>query len=139
MIRQLLLAVVAVLGFGIVGCSAPPDPVANDDIPVSINIPKDGVTLRELGLTNAPEGVSIPRGTTTTEKIDQVNNVTVVFTAPTGAQLAGYLRRTLPDAGFEITQDANNSMLFTRGPWQGAFTSNNGYSAISFRTDREPA
>lgn len=132
-----LVAAVAVVML-LAGCSAAPiEPAPEVKQTWDVEVPDDGVTLAELGFQNAPEGVSVPRGTTITEKIDQGNNVTVVFTAPTGAELAGYLRRTLPAAGFEITEDGNNSLLFTRAPWQGAFTTSDGYSALSFRTDRE--
>lgn len=123
----------------LVGCAAAdvPEPTSDPSPVTTAPVPEDGALLSEFGFEHAPEGVSIPRTSVMSERIDQVNNVTIVFTAPGGVELAGYLRRALPDQGFEITADGSNSLLFERGEWQGAFTTEAGYSGLSFRTDRE--
>lgn len=133
-----VLAGVACLAL-LAGCSGqgPGQPEPTPTAHVTEPVPDDGVLLGDLGFRHAPEGVSIPRGAVVTERIDQTNNVTLVMTAPSGTELAGYLRGSLPDQGFEITADGNNSLLFTRGRWVGAFTTQDGYSALTLRTDRE--
>lgn len=135
--KRVVLALFACLALA--GCAAAdvPEPQPPSSSPSLAPIPDDGVLLSELGFRYAPDGVSVPMGAVMTERVDQVNNVTIVFTAPGGVELAGYLRRSLPDQGFEITADGSNSMLFERGEWQGAFTTEAGYSGLSFRTDRE--
>lgn len=123
----------------VAGCSAgvPGEPEPSPTAHLTAPVPDDGVLLGDLGFRHAPEGVSIPRGAVVSERIDQANNVTLVMTAPPGTELAGYLRRTLPEQGFEIIADDNNSLVFTRGRWDGAFTTEAGYSALTLRTDRE--
>ncbi len=135
--RRVVVALVALVL--VVGCSAQPPPEAEPTpgVQVTAPVPDDGVLLSDLGFQFAPEGVSIPRGAVVSERVDQVNNVTLVLSAPSGAELAGYLRRTLPEQGFEISMDGNNSLRFSRGEWDGAFTTDSGYSALSLRTDRE--
>lgn len=120
------------------GCSSASEPVSPSPEPsVVVPAPEGGRFLSEMGFRYAPAGVSIPADAVVAEKIDQHNNVTLVLTSPTGVELAAYLRSSLVDQGFEITADDNNSLLFERGQWQGAFTTEAGYSALSFRTDRE--
>lgn len=123
----------------LVGCAAaePFPPQTTPSAVATAPVPEDGALLSDYGFKFAPEGVSVPRTSVMSERIDQVNNVTIVFTAPGGVELAAYLRETLPEQGFEITADGGNSLLFERGQWQGAFTTEAGYSGLSFRTDRE--
>lgn len=101
---------------------------------VTASLPDDG---QELSLQYAPTGFSIPDAAIVDQQIDQVNNVTVVFAAPTGAELAAYYRKVLPQMGFTITADANNSLLFENEHWKGAFTASGQTCAITFRTDWE--
>lgn len=98
------------------------------------SIPSGGV---DAGLEFAPPGFSRPFGSTVVETIDQVNNVTLVFSAPIGAELADYYRRALPEMGFEITADANDTLKFKNDAWQGAVTTGDGVGAITMRTDWE--
>ena len=134
--KRLLLLVI---GAGLlVGCASSIEtPSPQPEASPTISAPADGQFLSDLGFQHAPAGVSIPRSAVISEQVDQYNNVTLVFTAPSGVELASYLRASLTEQGFEITADANNSLLFERDPWQGAFTTEAGYSALSFRTDRE--
>lgn len=101
------------------------------------SVPADGLALADRGFEFAPAGLSVPADAMIVEEIDQVNNVTVVFSAPTGAELAAYYRRVLPELGFTITADANNSLLFSDDQWDGALTANGAYSALTLRTDWE--
>lgn len=96
--------------------------------------PAEGETL---DLEYAPKGLSVPRGAIIVEQIDQVNNITLVFSAPTGAELAAYYRRALPTMGFTITADGNNSLTFADEQWHGAFTAAGAQSALTLRTDWE--
>lgn len=133
--RRVIAALACLLA--VAGCSEQPVEETPPPVQATAPVPDDGVLLSDLGFQFAPQGVSIPRGSVVSERVDQVNNVTLVMTAPSGTELAGYLRRELPRQGFEITADGNNSLLFSRGQWDGAFTTEAGYSALSLRTDRE--
>lgn len=130
-----LLASAALIALS--GCSAatpvPPGPAPSL---TAATVPDDGQDLRSLGFENAPQGLSIPRGSVIAERVDSPNNVTVVLTAPDALTVVDYLRRTLPELGFTITGDDRNSLLFEGGEWQGAFTASSGYSALTLRTDR---
>lgn len=98
------------------------------------SIPADG---KALSLRYAPAGLSVPETAIIEQQVDQVNNITLVFAAPTGAELAAYYRKVLPTMGFTITADRNNSLLFENAQWQGAFTASGSTCAITFRTDWE--
>ena len=71
------------------------------------------------------------------DRVDLESNITLTITSPARAELAAWLRRNLPAAGFEITADGQDSLLFKRGQWQGAFTVAGELSALTLRTDRE--
>lgn len=131
----------ALLGaLALAGCSAAPAPPTPAPTPTMVvtEVPDGGVLLSSLGYTHAPAAFSVPLGAEISDRIDAYNNVTAVFTAPPGQEVVEYLRANLPAMGFEITADRNQSMLFTDGHWQGAFTTSGSYAALSLRTDREP-
>ena len=92
--------------------------------------------LSDLGFANGPKGFSILRGAVVHERIDSGNNVTLVFTSPSGVEIADYLRENLTSMGFAITADKANSLLFEDATWDGAFTSSSTLTALSLRTDR---
>lgn len=130
-------ALVALL---LAACTATPHQPAPTPAPeVSATVPVGGVSMRQLGFRYAPPGVSLPAGTRVVERVDLANNVTAVLDAPAGTSVAAWLRQHLPEAGFTITADGADSLLFHRMPWQGAFTVTDGLAAITLRTDREPA
>lgn len=137
--QRIGLALVAAGALALTSCAAAPElqPAPPPPSTVATEAPEGGVLLSQLGYTNAPPGFSIPRGAEITDRIDSYNNVTLVFTIPSGQEMAEYLRANLPAMGFEVTADRNQSMLFTDGHWQGALTTNGPYAAISLRTDRE--
>lgn len=135
-VTRILAALFAALALS--ACAAAPEP-SPSPTPLASTVtaaPDDGVLLGDLRFDNAPAGLSIPRGSVIAERIDSPNNVTVVLTAPDGLTVVDYLRRTLPEVGFTITGDDQNSLLFDGGGWQGAFTTSDGYSALTLRTDR---
>ena len=71
-----------------------------------MSIPQDGATLRSFGYTFGPvEQLSLPRESVISARVDQANNVTAVLSAPPPGEVADYLRRALPAAGFAITED----------------------------------
>lgn len=121
-----------------VGCSAaapePPQPVTVSPS-AAVSVPADGVLLASLGYTNAPTDFSVPSGSVITDRVDQDNTVVAVFTAPSGLDIAAYLRENLPQQGWRITADDNNSLLFERGREHGAFTVTGPYAALSLRWD----
>lgn len=129
-----LIALVALAALS--GCSAatPVEPTPTASL-TSTAVPDGGEALRDLGFRNAPAGLSIPRGSAITERIDSANNATVILTSPDPLSVLSYLRSALPAAGFTITGDGQNSLLFEGGGWQGAFTVSSGYSALTVRTD----
>ncbi|NLE98906.1 MAG: hypothetical protein GX596_13100 [Propionibacterium sp.] len=131
--KRLLAAAVALIALA--GCAADEPTMTPATQPaVAPSVPEDGIALN---MEFAPAGLSVPSGAMVVEEIDQVNNITIVFSAPTGAELAAYYRRTLPELGFTITADANNSLLFEDAQWTGGFTASGAYSALTLRTDWE--
>ena len=99
------------------------------------SLPSDGVLLSSLGYEYAPAGFSVPSDSIIAERVDQENTVVAVFTAPSGENVAGYLREALPGQGWEITADGNDSLLFERGEEYGAFTVTGENAALSLRWD----
>jgi hypothetical protein len=96
----------------------------------------DGVTLAALGYLNGPiEQFSLPRTAVITAKVDQPNNVAVVLSSPSPAEVATYLRHALPAAGFTITAEdtAAKTMTFAGNGWIGSFTGNSRASAVLLR------
>lgn len=120
-----------------VGCSAaPPEAPGPTSAPTAAaTIRGDGVLLSRLGFGFAPTDFSVPGTSEITERVDQENTVVAVFTAPSGLEIASYLRETLPGQGWSITADDNNSLLFERGREQGAFTVTGALAALSLRWD----
>ncbi len=98
--------------------------------------PDGGVLLSSLGIVNAPAGFSIPADSVIEDTIDAANNVTLILTSPDGGTLADYLRANLEDMGFEVTADGGGSLLFESPTHSGAFTTTDGLSALSLRTDQ---
>lgn len=131
-----VLCCLVVLGSA-TGCSAAePEPVEPPPAPTAIaSVPADGVLLSSLGYSFAPGDFSVPSGSVVTERVDQENTVVAVFTAPSGLDVAAYLRRNVPLQGWTITADANNSLLFERGEEHGAFTVTGAHAALALRWD----
>ncbi len=101
-----------------------------------VTIPADGVSLQTLGYVNGPvQEFSLPRSSVLTAAVDQANNVTAVLSRPPAADVAAYLRRTLPRTGFTIVDDdpAGLAMTFTGYGWTGSFTANETTSAVLLR------
>lgn len=127
------------------GCGAPgngpgPTPSVTGSSPstpaASASIPADGVSLKELGFENGPtDRLSLPRGLSLATAADQPNAVTLVISRPTAAELADYLRRTLPQAGFTIDSDLGDgaTITFTGFGWSGSFTGAGSSSALVLR------
>lgn len=136
--RGLAGAVVALMLMGAEGCTTPPPTGPTPEPPRNgISAPANARTLAELGLKHGPSQLWLPADVTIRDVVDLETNVTLTFTAPSGEELAEWLRTNLPAAGFQITADGQDSLLFDRGQWQGAFTVTGDLSAISLRTDRE--
>lgn len=119
------------------GCTTPPPSPPAPEPSRSVPVPSDGVTLAQLGFRNGPGDLVLPAGLVIRERMDLSTNVTLTITSPSGSELAAWLRTSLPAAGFEITADGQDSLLFRRGAWQGAFTVTGDLSALSLRSDRE--
>jgi hypothetical protein len=128
------------------GCSAggtgtstsTPSATASASSTRSPQIPADGVTLAALGYKFGPTAeLSLPRSSNITAVVDQANNVTAVLSSPPAAELAGYLRRNLPLAGFTITGDneqtAQPAITFTGHGWSGSFTGDARACAVLLR------
>jgi hypothetical protein len=97
--------------------SAPPTP------PPQVNVPADGLTLAAFGFTNGPvREFSLPRTAILASKVDQANNVAAVLSSPSPTEVAEYLRRSLPAAGFELRRDERRTMTFDGYGWVGSFT-----------------
>ena len=136
-----LTAAVLLLGCILMGCSAgfssdsaPPPPAPSSARTPAI--PSGGITLAELGFLNGPtQQFSLPHTAVLTAKVDQPNNVAIVLSSPSPTEIASYLRRALPAAGFTITADspAANTMTFEGGGWSGSFAADSRASAVLLR------
>ena len=131
-----------VLVLVLAGCGGaePTVPAGADGTPttaataVAAPVPPDGLPLTAFGYASGPAGFSLPRGTRLTAAVDQADNVTAVLSTPAPPEVAAYLRRTLPGAGFAITDDPGGTTLTFRGPgWTGSVTSGSGATAVLLR------
>ena len=141
----ILLVILLVLLLGTAGCRGEdPGPVPRSVSPTPppsaatqlVTIPADGVSLQTLGYLNGPvQQFSLPRTSVLTAAVDQANNVTAVLSSPPPAEVAAYLRRSLPMAGFTLVKDdpAALAMIFTGHGWTGSFTGNGTASAVLLR------
>jgi hypothetical protein len=130
-----------VLLMTVAGCGAAPRPVpapapsAGASAPASL--PSDGLPLRAFGYHFGPvDAVSLPRSTMLVASVDQADNVTAVLSAPSAVELAAYLRRALPAAGFTVTAGADGSgptLTFAGRGWTGSVTGADGTSAVLLR------
>ncbi len=94
------------------------------------------MALASLGYLFGPVNrVSLPRTAVVTARVDQANNVTAVLATPPPAEVAAYLRRALPVAGFTLTDDdpAADTLTFTGYGWTGSFTGDDRLSALLLR------
>ncbi len=140
-----VLVLVALAG-GLAGCSAAgdsssagssssavtPTPTATP----TVAVPADGVSLSALGFENGPvDRVFVPVGSELASRVDQTNNVTLVLTAPSAADLTTFYRRTATANGFTVTADdpATTTLTFTGFGWTGTFTGDRQASALLLR------
>ncbi len=132
-------ALAAAITLAATGCTTPPPVIPSEPAASSTrSAPSDAVSLAELGFSHGPAELWLPRSITITQRVDLATNVTLVVISPSGPELAQWLREILPAAGFTITADGQDSLLFERDHWQGAFTTtDDDLSALSLRSDRE--
>jgi hypothetical protein len=97
--------------------------------------PPDGYGLRAFGVENGPARFFLPPGSIASTVVDQPNNVVLVLTAPTPAEVGAYLARTLPAAGFRLVDEnpADDTFTFAGDGWTGSFTSGDGVAAVLLR------
>ena len=131
---------VLVLVLVLAGCGAAPrpDPVPpSSSLPSAVaSVPADGLPLRTFGYSFGPlDAFSLPRETVLVTSVDQADNVTAVLARPSAPEVADYLRRALPLAGFTVTGDdpAGSALTFTGQGWSGSFTGASGSSAVLLR------
>jgi hypothetical protein len=101
-----------------------------------VQVPPDGVSLAALGFTYGPvERVFAPVGAQVSSRVDQPDNVTLVLTSPSAADLGAFYRRTAPANGFTLTADdpATTTLTFTGFGWDGTFTGDARASALLLR------
>jgi len=120
------------------GCSAEPRPAppTRAPSPATVQVPADGVTLKQLGFTNGPaDAFSLPRTSAIITSVDQPSGVTVVLSRPDPGELTAYLYRVLPETGFLITRadPAATTLVFTGFGWHGTFTGAGDTSAVILR------
>ncbi|MEL4505199.1 hypothetical protein AAEX63_13070 [Luteococcus sp. H138] len=132
--RRVLAAATAMVLLA--GCSAAPQAAVTSPTPgESVSVPADAVTLRDLLLNHGPSDFLLPGQSTVTSRIDQPNVVTLTFETSQRKLLAGWLATRLPD-GWQIDANANDSLLFHRNDWQGAFTCSEALCALTLRQQR---
>nr|WP_294693268.1 hypothetical protein [uncultured Friedmanniella sp.] len=101
-----------------------------------VTVPADGRALRGLGYSFGPlDSFSLPADAVLVASVDQADNVTAVLSRPPAREVADYLRRALPLAGFAVTADdpAGATLTFTGHGWAGSFTGGAGSSAVVLR------
>lgn len=132
-----------VLVLVVAGCGAPTRPEPGRPSPTGpspvVTVPADGLALREFGYTFGPlDAFSLPRDAVLVTSVDQADNVTAVLARPSAREVAAYLRRALPLAGFTVTGDdaAGSTLTFTGQGWDGSFTGDDGSSAVLLRPAR---
>ncbi|HSU35640.1 MAG TPA: hypothetical protein VLJ88_08265 [Propionibacteriaceae bacterium] len=147
--HRIVGAILLVLALGLSGCSAAeseplPTPSSTSGTPSAASATPQptpsplppGRTLRSLGYLNGPvEEFTVPEAAVLSATVDQENNVTVVLSQPSAAEVADYLRAALPAAGFTITKDdpATLAMTFTGFGWAGSFTGSATAAAVLLR------
>ncbi|WP_375423818.1 hypothetical protein [uncultured Friedmanniella sp.] len=131
----------ALLVLVLAGCSAPaaaptvtPPAVGS----AAVRLPGDGVLLRDFGYQFGPlDSFSLPRTSVVSAAVDQADNVTLVLSAPAPADVVGYLRRALPDAGFTITAGGSaasgTTLTFTGNGWAGSVTGSTTETGVLLR------
>jgi hypothetical protein len=134
------LVLVGVLVGLLTGCAAgtvPDVSVSPSAAPTpAVSVPPDGVSLSALGFENGPvDRVFVPVGAQVSSRVDQTNNVTVVLTAPSAADLTTFYRRTVAANGFTVTGDdpATTTLTFAGFGWTGTFTGDRQASALLLR------
>lgn len=139
-VRAAVLAPLALVLVTVAGCSAagtdPSVPTPSPTPSPTVSVPADGVSLSALGFENGPvDRVFVPVGAQVSSRVDQTNNVTVVMTAPSAADLAAFYRRTTVGNGFTVTADdpATTTLTFTGFGWTGTFTGDSQASALLLR------
>lgn len=136
----LLLPLVLLAGAGCGAAPGPapvPPPSASAAPDPSVSVPADGLPLRAFGYTSGPlDTFSLPRSTVLVTSVDQPDNVTAVLSAPSAVELAAYLRRALPAAGFTVTagaEGAGPTLTFAGRGWTGSVTGAGGTAAVLLR------
>lgn len=110
--------------------------VAASTSPTPVVAPDGGVLLGRFGFANGPtDSFSLPVSSLLTAVVDQPDNVSAVISRPAAIEVYDYLERSLPAAGFSITdQDAGTAtMTFTGRGWRGSFTGDDQACAILLR------
>ena len=134
------LVVTGALATVLAGCGAAPRPDVPTPPPAAstapVQVPSDGVSLSALGFSYGPvDRVFVPVGAQVSSRVDQPNNVTVVLTAPSAADLLAFYRRTALANGFRVTADdaATSTLTFGGFGWSGTFTGDDRASALLLR------
>jgi len=97
-------------------------------------VPADGVSLEQLGFDNGPtDRIFLPRGVSLITSADLATSVTLVIDQPPAERVAGYLRQSLPAAGFKIDSDRGATLIFSGFGWSGSFTGAADSSALVLR------
>lgn len=134
-----------VVVFALAGCGAAAGtpatgtttpPAATASATPAVRVPSDGVVLRDFGYQFGPlDAFSLPRTSVVIAAVDQADNVTLVLSAPSAAEVTDYLRQALPAAGFTVTADhpGRTTLTFTGHGWSGSVTGDSLSTGILLR------
>lgn len=100
-------------------------PAASDGIEAS--------TLRAMGFRNGPGEFPLPADLIVDYQVDNPNNVTLVLDPSQDGQTYRFLRSRLGAAGYVISADRQQSLVFSGKGWEGAFTVSDGLAALTLR------
>lgn len=110
-----------------------PGPSASTPTNPSQTAPEDGESLRDLGFTHGPAAFTVPTGTVLATSADQDQQVTLVISSPTPADVSAYLVRTLPQTGFTIGRQQADAIEFSGHGWSGSFVATGAISAVTLQ------
>ncbi len=133
---RVLVAVVLLSVLAGCGAAVRPEPPTSFPPPAQVSVPADGITLKMIGFRNGPaDAFTLPRSVVVVTSVDQASGVTLVFSNPSAADLVSFLRRTLPQTGFRVSQfdRATATLTFTGYGWHGSFTGVGDSSAVILR------
>jgi len=97
------------------------------------SLPPGGVFLTDLGFTEAPPSFSVPAAAKMVTGYNIPDLINVIYDGADGPIVHDYLAKYLPDMGFTITGQSDDSLLWNGPGWTGAFTMTSLQAGLTLR------